>query len=216
VLVCLHHRVDFFVSHCRQALCDLGDPIAVHLPAELNLGRHLVSLGDCHLAHVVAQACHPHRLAIRKGCSSLHPRGDMCKNLGILPVADNDLSRSPKSCVDKSVLPIPVRRLIQVHKIHIDGIPGDIAVELCVQVQKGLLIFQKTTNPHLGGRKRVHPSDDPRTFRIGVGFSEQRNDIFGGCRDTGLNHGGRYRIGLVEKSVMILACVVTCSSASGP
>ncbi len=101
--------------------------------------------------------------------------------------------------MDKSVLPIPVRRLIQVHKIHIDGIPGDIAVELCVQVQKGLLIFQKTTNPHLGGRKRVHPSDDPRTFRIGIGFSEQRNDIFGGCRDTGLNHGGRYRIGLVEK-----------------
>ncbi len=101
--------------------------------------------------------------------------------------------------MDKAVFSVPVCGLIQVHEIHIDRIPGDVAVELRVQVQKGPLVLHESLDPHLGRRERVHPGDDPRTFRIGVGFSEQCDDVFRACRDAGLYHGRRNRIALVEK-----------------
>ena len=72
-------------------------------------------------------------------------------------MADHDLAVEPQPRVDKPGLAVPVRGLVQVHEIHVDLVPRQIAIELGVQVQKRLLQLGQSANPHLGGGKRVHP-----------------------------------------------------------
>ena len=49
----------------------------------------------------------------------------------------------------KTELPATMSGLVQIHKIHIDGIPGNIAVELGMEMDKRFLKFPQSPDPHL-------------------------------------------------------------------
>ena len=70
---------------------------------------------------------------------------------------------------NKAVLAVAVGGLVQVHVIHVDLVPGNIAAELSVPVQIRLLQLAKPTDPHFGGAEGMHPCNDARAARIGVG-----------------------------------------------
>ena len=56
----------------------------------------------------------------------------------VLPVADDHLAAQPQPAADEPELAVAVGRLVQVHEVHVDRRPGDVAVELRVQVRERL------------------------------------------------------------------------------
>jgi carbon starvation protein len=58
-----------------------------------------------------------------------------------------------------SRLAVAVGSLVEIHEIHVDVAPWQIAIELRVQVQKRLFKQREPADPHLGGRESVHPED---------------------------------------------------------
>ena len=77
---------------------------------------------------------------------------------------------------DEPVLPVAVGGLVQVHEVHVNAVPGDVAVELGVQVQQRLAQFGQPGDPHLGRGERVHPGDQPGAGVVGIGFAAQVAD----------------------------------------
>ncbi len=57
----------------------------------------------------------------------------------ILPVTNNYLALFAHAGTDKSEFPVTMCGLIQIHKIHINRIPGDVAIELGMQMDKWFL-----------------------------------------------------------------------------
>ena len=49
---------------------------------------------------------------------------------------------------DIAMLPISMRRLVQIHKIHVDILPRDIPVKLGIQMQQRFAKRLKAANPH--------------------------------------------------------------------
>ena len=49
------------------------------------------------------------------------------------------------------VLPVAVGRLVLIHEIHVNGVVGDLPVELGVQMQQGLAEFLQTQIHDLAG-----------------------------------------------------------------
>ena len=60
---------------------------------------------------------------------------------------------------DEPELPVAVRRLVQVHEVHVDLGPGKLAIELGMQVGQRLLEAREPGDPHLRRREGVHPGD---------------------------------------------------------
>ena len=89
--------------------------------------------------------------------------------------------------MDESGFPVPVGRLVQIHEIHVDGIPREIAIELRVQMEEGLAQGGEATDPHLRGREGVHPKNQPGAGRVGVRFEYGLTNRFR-CRQDRLEH----------------------------
>ena len=105
--------------------------------AEADLGLDLVALGDGDLAHVVAEAGD-----LRSRCASCQPaaaraqRAEPLRHDRVLPVADDHLAAVAQARLDEAELAVAVGGLVEVHEVHVDLGPGQVAVELRVQVQR--------------------------------------------------------------------------------
>jgi hypothetical protein len=75
---------------------------------------------------------------------------------------------------EEAGLAVAVRGLVEVHEVHVDVGPGQVAVELRVQVAERLAQRAEAGDPHLGGREGVHPQDHAGATRIGVGLQAGR------------------------------------------
>ena len=137
----------------------LVDAIPVDFHAQADLRLDLVALGNGHLAHVVAQAGHLQIAEFASSCGRPHPRGQSLLRLGLLPMADDHFPRLVQPRADVAELAVAVRRLVEVHEVHVDRVPRQITIELRVQMGQGLFQRLQSRDPHLGGRKRVHPAD---------------------------------------------------------
>ena len=51
-------------------------------------------------------------------------------------MAHHRLARAPKTSKQVGELPIAVGRLVEIHEVHVDRRPGEVSIELRVQVQK--------------------------------------------------------------------------------
>ncbi len=134
--------------------------------------RHLVSLGDRHLPHIVADPGDLQFLTRGKGDGRPHPYRDTVQNRGILPVAHHDLSLHAEATADETEFPTTVGGLIQVHEIHINCLPRNVAVELGMELEKGFGELRQPGDPHLGGAECVHPRDDAGTAVVSGRFTE--------------------------------------------
>jgi hypothetical protein len=63
--------------------------------------------------------------------------------------------------VDEARLAVAVGRLVEVHEVHVDLVPGQVAIELGVEMDERLAQEGEAADPHLRGRERVHPEDQP-------------------------------------------------------
>ena len=102
-------------------------------------------------------------------------------------MADHDGPLQPHPRGDEPELPVAVGGLIEVHEIHVDRGPGDLAIELRVEVQERLLEGREPADPHLGRREGVHPGDQPDAGIAGVGLLAEALDLVRTGQD-GLDH----------------------------
>ena len=136
----------------------------------LHLGFDLVALGHGHLPHVVAEAGDPGALGVVPGRRGPGPDAQLRLDLLILPVPDDDLAIATHAGADEPELAVAVGALVEVHEVHVDVGPGDVAVELRVQVHERLAQGAQPGDPHLGRGEGVHPGDQPDAVGGGVGL----------------------------------------------
>ena len=158
---------------------EVADAVAVGREAEFHLGRNLVALGDRHLTHVVAEAAEFRPLPIVPGARRAHPGADAVLHLRIRPMADDDFARQTHARVDEARLPVAVGRLVQVHEVHVDRVPRQVAIELGVEMHERLLKRVEPAHPHFRRRKRMHPNDQAGAARIGIRVEAKLRDLVG-------------------------------------
>ncbi|MMZ63514.1 hypothetical protein D1872_257750 [compost metagenome] len=88
-------------------------------------------------------------------------------------MADDDFARDAEAGADMAVFPVAVGGLVQVHEVHIDRFPWDIAVKLGVQMKQWLLQLRQTGDPHFGRGEGMHPSDHAGAGRVAVGLLQE-------------------------------------------
>lgn len=71
----------------------------------------------------------------------------------------NDLALKAQTGVQKPCLTVAMCGLVEVHEVHVDIRPGEIAVELGMQMHEWFTQGGQAGDPHLGGGKSVHPHD---------------------------------------------------------
>ena len=161
--------VDSVVGRAVHGGRQLVHAVAVDRKPEPRLGLDLVALGDRDLAHVVAEAGDPKALRFVPARRCPRPPAQASRDRRVIPVAHDRLPASPEPRLDERELAVTVGRLVEVHEVHVDLRPRQIAVELRVQVDERLAQVRQPADPHLGGREGVHPGDDPdaRVGRVG-------------------------------------------------
>jgi len=196
--VLINQSVDFRVFNFLDNSYEVANTITVDRIAELLLGFDLVAFGDGHFTHVVAKASDFHSLHIVPGAGGSHPDTDAFLDFFILPVADDDLAVQTHPSTDKPEFAVAVSGLIEVHEVHIDTRPGQVAIELGMQMQEGFLEILQAGNPHLGRREGVHPGDQTNAVWRGVGFDAQVIDFLRAGQDGFENHLAGNRGGITE------------------
>ncbi len=79
---------------------------------------------------------------------------------------DNHLPVQPQPRMHEPRLPIPMRCLIEIHEIHVNLRPRQIAIELRMQVRKWFMQVDQAADPHFGGGEGVHPEDEASALGI--------------------------------------------------
>ena len=111
------------------------------------------------------------------------PGTDAGRDPRVLPVADHRLAGDPEAGLDEPELAVPVGRLVQVHEVHVDVAPGQVLVELGVQMEERHPQCREPADPHPRRRECVHPGDDADTRGRGVGVSRRGGDPVGRLHD---------------------------------
>ena len=92
-------------------------------------------------------------------------------------MAHHHLAVQAHAGADETKLPVAVRRLVGVHKVHVDVGPRNVAVELRVQVRQRLLQDFQPVYPHFSGGKRVHPGNQAHAIFGGVGLLHELENL---------------------------------------
>ena len=101
---------------------------------------------------------------------------------------------------DVRVFAVPVRRLVQVHEVHVDAVPGDLDIGLGRQVQQGLAQDLEASDPHLRGAERVHPRDDAEDAVVRAGLEHRSLDGVGILQDGLPYDRRRHQVRFVEQA----------------
>ena len=198
VLVLRDQVVDRRVADRGHAIRQVAHAVAVDREAEPRLGLDLVALGDRDVAHVVAEPGDLEAMGLVPAGRRPRPRAEPRQDGRVLPVADDRLAAPAQPRLDERELAVAVGGLVQVHEVHVDVGPGQVAVVLGVEVDEGLAQVGQPADPHLGRAERVHPGDDADARRRRVGLAQDRGDRLG-RRDDRLGHDpDRHRGRLVE------------------
>ena len=199
LLVVLEQALDRVGRDGPYRIHELADAVAVHGEAEPQLCLDLVALRDRDVAHVVAEPRdrEPLRLVPAAGCPC--PPGDPLDEDRILPVPGDGLPAPGHASLEESVLAVAVGRLVQIHEIHVDLRPRELAVELCVEVQERLLQGGEPGDPHPCRRERVHPDDEAGTRIRAVRLEAERADRLGGRHDRLVDDTNRHRRRGIER-----------------
>ena len=71
----------------------------------------------------------------------------------------DDLARDAETSDNVAVFTIAVRGLVEIHEIHVNGLPWNLEMVLGVKLQQWLAQRLEPTDPHLRRREGVHPRD---------------------------------------------------------
>ena len=119
--------------------------------AKTLFGLYLVAVGNGNVVHLVAETENEHILRICPCCGNTLPYGDFLLCLGVGPVADNHLAAQTHAGADVSEFAVAVSALVEVHEVHVDLVPGNLGIELGVEMQQRLGELLQAMNPHFSG-----------------------------------------------------------------
>ena len=145
------------------------------------------------------------------------PVRDPANDIGSLQCPATVLSRRPiLVCMNPSSRS-PCADWFQVHERHVELRPGELSVELSVQMQDGLAEQGQSGDPRLRRRKGVHPKKKGPTH-VSAAFASRHKspDRFRRERDPGLDHAdGKLRRGIEGSRYLagVLRDVGDCRSA---
>ena len=147
--------------------------------AQTLLELHAVAIGNGNVVHVHAE--HQTAYVVSVGNTGCHtcPDGNLLLGSLRLPIAANHLAGYAHAGADVSELNVAMSRLVQVHEVHVHGIPGNLGIILGVEMEQGLLQGLQTLDPHLGRRECVHPGDDTDALSVVVGCLHNGLDLVG-------------------------------------
>ena len=94
-------------------------------------------------------------------------------------MADDDFTRETHARVNEARLPVAMRRLVQVHEVHVDRVPGQVTTELGMEMHERLLQRVQPAHPHLRWRERVHPKNEAGAVGIGIRLEAKPGDFVG-------------------------------------
>ena len=151
LFVLIDEGICLSVGDLLEVLHQRGDGVVVHMIAQTLLELHTVAIGDGHIVHVHTEHQTAHVVGISHTGSHTCPDGNLLLGVLVLPVAADHLAGNAHTGADMSELDITVSTLVEVHEVHVHGLPGDLSVVLCVEVEEGLLQLLQTLDPHLGG-----------------------------------------------------------------
>ena len=149
--VLLHLRIQLLIRHLVSQGCDLADAPVLDLPAVPDLRLKTVSVGHCHIAHVIAEGRDSQISGEADGLRHLSELADLRDDTVVLVVSRNHLVGDAESRKNVAVLSVAVSCLVQVHEIHVDLVVGKLLIRLGVQMQQGLGQDLKALDPHLCG-----------------------------------------------------------------
>ena len=183
-----HESLHLFVLHLLLAFHQLAHGAVVNVVSHHLLGGHLVAVGHCYIVHLVAEADDEHVLCV--GPSSAHalPYGYVVLRLLLFPVSHNELAAYAHPRDDVAKLAVSVCALVQVHEVHVHGVPWNLCVELCMEVEQRLVQYLQAVNPHLCRREGVHPCDDAYTLLVVVGLCEDVGHFLRAVGRSLVNH----------------------------
>ena len=176
--------------------------------AQTLLKLHAVAVGHSHVVHVHTKHQAAYVLGIgNTGCHT-GPNGNLLLSLFALPVTADHLAGHAHTGADVSELDVAVGTLVQVHEVHVHGVPGYLGVILCVEMEQWFLQCLQTLNPHLCGREGVHPGDDTDALLIVVGGLHHGFHFLAAVGSAFVNHFNGDVAALVESGHHILGVCV--------
>ncbi len=133
-LVFIDQGADIAVTDAVDHLHQIADRPGVHREAKLDLRRDFIAVGHRHFAHVIAETAHFKMTGILSGDRLAHPAADALVGLFILPVAGHHAVLLAHTGADEAELAAAMRGLVQVHKVHIDAVPGQRGIVLRMEL----------------------------------------------------------------------------------
>ena len=179
-LVLLNECVNFLLVNLLVILHKRRNGVIVNVIAKTLLKFYAVAVGNCHVVHVHTEHQAAYIVSVGNTSRYTRPNSDFLLNVLVFPIADNHFASHAHAGADVSELDVAVRRLIEVHEVHVHGVPRNLGVVLSVEVQERLVQLLQALNPHLGGRECVHPGDDADTLGIVVGGAHHVLHFLGG------------------------------------
>src|ERR1019366_8662329 len=115
--------IHFMVSYLFDAIDKISYSIAKDRIAQPDLCCHLVAFCYCYFPHVVAKASDFERLCVVPRTCGTSPCGELVLYILILPKSGDHLAIDAQAASNKSELTVTVRRLVEIHEIHVDRGP---------------------------------------------------------------------------------------------
>ena len=102
----------------------------VHMVTHALLRLNLISIRYRYIIHLVAKTDNQHVLSIRPSRTDTHPNSNLTLSFPIFPMPYHYFAANSHSSTNMPELTIAMSRLIQVHEVHIHGVPRYLLVEL--------------------------------------------------------------------------------------
>ena len=179
-----HLGIDLRLGCLCGQLCQLTDAVIFDFPAIFDFTFQTVAVGHGNVTHIVTKGGDAGVFRNSNGFGHLGKLADLFYHMRVLIISGHDLMRNIQPCQNIAIFTVAMRRLVQIHKIHVDRIVGQLLVGLGVQVQQRFVKLLQTFDPHLCRRKRVHPCNHTDTAVVGLGFSHILQTAFR-CLDYG-------------------------------
>ena len=210
--VSIYHCLYIFVFHCIVVLHQVVYRTVVYVVTQNLFSGYLVTISNSNVVHLVTETDNQHILCISPSSANTHPCCNLTLCFFILPVSYHYLTVFTHTGYNVAEFTVTMSRLVQVHKVHIHGIPRNFFVELSMEVQQRLLQFLQTVNPHLGRRESVHPGDNADTFLIIVSSFESFSYFFRRVYCPLINHLYRQFTAGVQSSYHFITVCVYCDN----
>ena len=130
IIILLNQSIRVRLGNRVHRLHNLIHRIRVNLPAKLDLRLNLVPVRHSHISHIVRHTHHADMRRLHHTHSGAHPRSKLPLHALIRPVADNHLSLNSHAAHNMPILPAAMRRLVLIHKIHVNRVVGNLTVKL--------------------------------------------------------------------------------------